>query len=287
MKSLLYVSSVILMIFTWPAQTESAPLLPMNVHFIDVGQGDSILIQTPGNKTILVDGGPQEAGKKVTSYLQDLEIDTIDLVIATHPDFDHIGGLIPIMKNFKVKQIIDNGKFHLTKTYAQYMNEIRKQDIPKKVAKEGQKIKLDSKLKIEVLNAYESQKNNNQSAIVLKISYKDIDFLLMSDVEMEQEKKLIKKSNIQSEIIKVAHHGSDTSTSLPFLKHVSPKVAILTYSPDNDYGHPVERVIENLDRMDVNIYSTAIFGDVIITTNGKNYFVMTEKDPFDNLDGAA
>lgn len=287
MKSLLYVSSVILMIITWPAQTESAPLLPMNVHFIDVGQGDSILIQTPGNKTILVDGGPQEAGKKVTSYLKDLEIDTIDLVIATHPDFDHIGGLIPIMKNFKVKQIIDNGKLHLTKTYAQYMNEIRKQDIPKKVAKEGQKIKLDSKLKIEVLNAYESQKNNNQSAIVLKISYKDIDFLLMSDVEMEQEKKLLKKSNIQSEIIKVAHHGSDTSTSLPFLKHVSPKVAILTYSPDNDYGHPVERVIENLDRMDVNIYSTAIFGDVIITTNGKNYFVMTEKDPFDNLDGAA
>lgn len=287
MKSLLYVSSVILMIITLPAQTESAPLLPMNVHFIDVGQGDSILIQTPGNKTILVDGGPQEAGKKVTSYLKDLEIDTIDLVIATHPDFDHIGGLIPIMKNFKVKQIIDNGKLHLTKTYAQYMNEIRKQDIPKKVAKEGQKIKLDSKLKIEVLNAYESQKNNNQSAIVLKISYKDIDFLLMSDVEMEQEKKLLKKSNIQSEIIKVAHHGSDTSTSLPFLKHVSPKVAILTYSPDNDYGHPVERVIENLDRMDVNIYSTAIFGDVIITTNGKNYFVMTEKDPFDNLDGAA
>ncbi|MED4475626.1 MULTISPECIES: ComEC/Rec2 family competence protein [Bacillaceae] len=255
----------------------------MEVHFIDVGQGDSILVETPNDKTILIDGGLPKAGNKVVSYLKKQKIKEIDLLIATHPDYDHIGGLIHVMKSFEVKQILDTGKIHLTRAFAKYAAEIRKQGIPKKVAKPNQRIDLDSDLTIRVLNAYLKDQSNNESSIVLKMTYNEMDFLFMGDATIEQEKKLMDKYDIQSEIMKVAHHGSDTSTSLEFLREVNPQIAILTFSVDNDYGHPVERVVENLDRIEANVYSTASFGDIIIRTNGKRFFIFPSRDPTDNL----
>jgi len=255
----------------------------MEVHFIDVGQGDSILVETPNDKTILIDGGLPKAGNKVVSYLKKQKIEKIDLLIATHPDYDHIGGLIHVMKSFEVKQILDTGKIHLTRAFAKYAAEIRKQGIPKKVAKPNQRIQLDSDLTIQVLNAYQKDQSNNESSIVLKMTYNEMDFLFMGDATIKQEKKLMEKYDIQSEIMKVAHHGSDTSTSLEFLREINPQIAILTFSVDNDYGHPVERVVENLDRIEANVYSTASFGDIIIRTNGKNFFVFPSRDPTDNL----
>lgn len=259
----------------------------MQIHFIDVGQGDSILIQTPSNKTILIDGGPPEAGEKVVSYLEKLKINKIDLLIATHPDIDHIGGLPKVMKSIKVEQILDSGKIHSTKTYVRYLNQIRNKAIPFSIAKQGDRIKLDPLLNIQILNAYEKSKNNNQSSIALKVTYKDVDFLLMSDVEQEQEKSLLKKYDLQAEIMKVAHHGSNTSTSFEFLQHVNPQIAILTYSRDNDYGHPVDRVIDNLNRINALIYSTAAFGDILIVSDGSEYVVFPEKNPIENLDEKA
>lgn len=255
----------------------------MDVHFIDVGQGDSIFIITPSDKTILIDGGPPEAGKKVAAYLEERNIEKIDLLIATHPDIDHIGGLPHIMKSFKISQVLDSGKLYSTKTYGKYLNQIWKEDIPVKIARKNEQVKIDPLLDIKILNSYEKNKNNNQSSIVLKISYKEIDFLLMSDVEMEQEKVLLKRQDLQSEIIKVAHHGSNTSTSLGFLKEVAPQAAILTYSIENDYGHPVDRVIENLYKVNATIYSTANYGDVVIRTNGNNYYILPQRSPINNL----
>ena len=237
---LLFLSSII-SIFNQPLiQVHSDSSSEMQVHFIDVGQGDSILIQTPSDKTILIDGGPPKAGKKVVAYLNKLGIKQIDLLIATHPDVDHIGGLKKVMKEVAVKQVLDSGKFHFTNTYANYAMEIHKQGIPMRVAKVNDRIKLDPEVNIKVLNANGKGKSNNQSSIVLKISYKAIDFLLMGDAEVEQEKTLLSQQDLESEIIKVAHHGSKTSTSLRFLEEVNPQVAILTYRVGNDYGHPVK-----------------------------------------------
>lgn len=255
----------------------------MSVHFINVGQGDSILIQTPSNKTILIDGGPPEAGKKVVAYLKKKKINKIDLLIATHPDIDHIGGLTHVMKSVEVAKILDSGKLYSTKTYAHYMKEIDKQKIPLEVAKENELIKLDKRMKIRVLNSYSGKKNNNQSSIALKVSFKEIDFLFMADVEREQEKKLLSKYNLEADIVKVAHHGSKTSSSLAFFQEVKPKVAILTYSKTNNYGHPVNRVIKNLNKVNAQIYSTAVFGDVVINTNGENYFILPERSPIEGL----
>lgn len=255
----------------------------MKVHFIDVGQGDSILIQTPANKNILIDGGSPKAGQKVVDYLEKTNIKKLDIIIATHPDIDHIGGLPHVMKSVKVDKIIDSGKFYTTKTYFKYMNQIKQDHIPITIATKGEYIHIDPSIKMKVLNTYERRKNNNQSSIVLKITYDDIDFLLMADVEKEQEKELQEQYNLEADIVKIAHHGSRTSSSLEFLQEVNPKIALITYSIKNKYGHPVHRVIENLNKINALIYSTAVFGDIIIQTDGKNFFIITEKSPIDGL----
>jgi len=276
--------TITILIFTIsPLHVYSESPLDLQVHFIDVGQGDSMLIETPSDKTILIDGGPPEAGSKVVSYLQDQQIEKIDLLIATHPDMDHIGGLPHVMEKIRVKRILDSGKLHNTSIYAAYLQQIRKQNIPVHIAMENEKIRIDPALSIRVLNTYGATKTNNQSSIALKLTYEEVDFLLMSDVEMEQEKKLMETHDVEAEIIKVAHHGSNTSTSFPFLKAVNPETALLTYSKENDFGHPVDRVIANLNKINAAIYSTASFGDVLIKTDGKRYVVLPEENPLQRM----
>ncbi|WP_249872776.1 ComEC/Rec2 family competence protein [Oceanobacillus saliphilus] len=272
-----------LFIFTYPVQGNNDSLPEMQVHFIDVGQGDSILIQTPQNRSILIDGGPPGAGKKILSYLEDLGIEKLDLLIATHPDIDHIGGLPEVIESIKIERILDTGRLHPTQTFANYINQIRNHNIPVQIAEKNVPIELDAMIDIEVWNAYERYKNNNKSSIVLKLSYGEIDFLFMSDVGKEQEKSFLEEYDVQAEIIKVAHHGSKTSSSLRFLQEVEPEVAILTYSKENDYGHPVEHVIDNLNQVNSMIYSTAAVGNVVINTDGFDYVVIPQKNPIKKL----
>ncbi|HLR07652.1 MAG TPA: MBL fold metallo-hydrolase [Bacillota bacterium] len=274
---------LLFLFFLLPPIVHSAQGGILQVHFIDVGQGDSILIQTPEDKVILVDGGPPKSGKKVIDYLKNEQIKNIDLVIATHPDIDHIGGLPKIMNStIGISKIMETGKFHTTRTYLRYIYHVKKHMIPVTVARVNQTIDLDEQMNIDVLNADEGKKNNNQSSIVLKIRYKDIDFLLMGDVGIEQEKKLPAKK-LQTDFLKVAHHGSNTSTSHDFLRNVKPKVAVLTYGDNNKFGHPVDRVINTLDMSGAAIYSTAAYGDIVISTDGKSYIIDTEKDPLMNM----
>lgn len=270
-------------LFVFPSEIEGEQIPEMQVHFIDVGQGDSILIQTPMNRTILIDAGPPEAGEKVVAYLEKLHIDKIDLLIATHPDIDHIGGILKVMKTIKVEEILDTGKLHPTKTFANYISQIRKQNIPVQIAEKNVPIEIDPMISVDVWNAYERYKNNNKSSIVLKVTYGDIDFLLMSDVEQQQEKSFLKEYDVEAEIIKVGHHGSKTSSSLNFLQKVSPEIAILTYSKENNYGHPVDRVIDNLNQVEAMIYSTAALGNIVLSTDGENILVFPEKNPITKI----
>ncbi|WP_047984706.1 ComEC/Rec2 family competence protein [Ornithinibacillus californiensis] len=263
------------------AYEEIAP--KMDVHFINVGQGDSIFIKTPGQKNILIDAGPPKAGKKVVKYLKGLGVKELDLIIATHPDRDHIGGLPAVMKEFKVKEILDSGKLHITRAYANYMNEIRKQDIPLTVAKAGKEVSIDTLLDMRILNAYGKRKNNNQSSIAFKLSYNDVDFLFLGDIEDKQENKIAKTYDVRAEIIKIAHHGSKSSSSEKFLEQVDPEVAVITYSKYNDYGHPVNRVINKLFELETDIYSTAVYGDLVIHTEGEHYVILPQRSPIQGI----
>jgi len=255
----------------------------MDVHFINVGQGDSMFIETPSGQNILIDGGPPEAGEKVVKYLKERGIDQLDLLIVTHPDKDHIGGLLQVMDHLTIKKVIDSGKIHTTKTYEKYIDRLNEYNIPVEVAKKNDYILSDDELTIEVLNSYQLAKSNNDSSIVLKIHYKDVRFLLLGDVERQEEKRLTDIENLEADIIKVAHHGSKTSSSIDFLHHVHPQIAVLTYSKNNEFGHPVNRVIRNLNKVNALIYSTAVFGDIVIQTDGDDYFIFPEKSPIDSI----
>ncbi|MCM3739518.1 MBL fold metallo-hydrolase [Oceanobacillus luteolus] len=282
MKKLIQLLIIILIVI--PHVTYTSASSPMRVHFIDVGQGDSMLIETPEDKTILIDGGEPKEGKRLVKYLKKHGIKTIDLMIATHPDFDHIGGLIEVMKHFPVSKVLENGEIRPTNTYAKYRLQLFKDDIPIKIAKENEKISVEEEVELHVLHAAQKNAENpNESAIVLKLTYHSIDFLLMSDVGAEQEKVIADKYSIESEVLKVAHHGSSSSSTLDFLKQANPEVSIITYSVVNDYGHPVKRVINNLLKLESQIFSTAAYGNIIVETDGNDYIVVPDMQPVERL----
>lgn len=282
MKKVLHLFFLLLLMI--PQITYTAPNSGLRVHFIDVGQGDSMLIETPDNRAILIDGGVPEAGSKLISYLKEQHIEEIDLMIATHPDYDHIGGLIDVLEHFPVRKVLENGEVQLTKTFAKYRFYLFKEQVPVQIAQADDKIMLAEDVQLHILHAAdEHAENRNQSAIALKLSYNEIDFLFMSDVEAEQEEAIAEKYDVNSEVLKVAHHGSNSSSTLKFLKKVNPEVSIITYSASNDYGHPVERVINNLAKVESQIFSTAGYGNIVVETDGKQYIVIPEMQPIERF----
>lgn len=249
----------------------------MAVTFLDVGQGDSVLIQTPAGKTILYDGGKKSAGEKIVSYLAKAGITSVDLLVASHPDADHIGGLIPVMEKIKVKKVLDSGKTHTSQTYFDYLTLIDKKNIPFEVAKAGQSVNLDSSLKVQVLNSTNSSNDNNESSIVLKITHGNVNYLLTGDVTVKNELEMIKKYNVKADILKAGHHGANTSTSQEFVNAIKPKVAVLSYGKDNQYGHPTSAVVSRLKASGAKLYHTALSGNITVTSNGNTYKVITER----------
>ncbi|WP_169907659.1 S-layer homology domain-containing protein [Priestia abyssalis] len=247
------------------------PMPAMKAHFIDVGQGDSSLIVTPNRKTILIDGGKQSAGEKVVAYLKKNGIASIDLVVATHPDADHIGGLLDVLQSVHVKKVLDSGKTHTTQTYMEYLNLIEQKAIPFEIAKTGNNINVDNAINIQVLNSGDAAEDNNEASIVLKISYGTVDFLYTGDAGLEAEAHMISRYHVEAEVLKVGHHGSETSSSQVFISAVKPKVSVLSVGADNSYGHPDSVVVNRLKAIGSNIYSTSASGDIIVTTDGKTY----------------
>jgi competence protein ComEC len=257
------------------SQTEEPGRL--RVHFLDVGQGDSMLIETPSHYTILIDGGDREAGEKVISELRKRGVEKLDLLVATHPDIDHIGGLLPVLEKIEVKKVLDSGKLYTTKTYQRYTELIEEKSIPVTIAEEGTYLTLDPLLSIQVLNANHLEATNNQASMVLRLTYRTIDFLLMSDAEAEQEENIGRTYEVESEVYKVAHHGSRTSNTLDFLKKVKPDYAVVSYGRDNQLGHPTKEVVQNLRQAGAILYSTAKGGTISIETNGLSCQISSEK----------
>lgn len=245
----------------------------MRLHFIDVGQGDSILIEAPNGQTMLIDGGTKGAGKKVVDYLTAQQISELHYVVATHPDADHIGGLISVLQSVPIHQFIDSGKVHTSATYEEMLTLIHSKNIPFHVPQTGDFIDVDEALTIEVLSADENAQDNNEASIVLKMTYDQFSALLTGDAGIEMEEQMMLTQNVSATVLKAGHHGSNTSSSRQFIEQVRPEVAILSYGQNNSYGHPHAEVIESLRQVNSKIYGTAESGDIVITTDGKNYEV--------------
>jgi competence protein ComEC len=255
---------------------ELANLKKLTAHFIDVGQGDSSFIVTPNGKTILIDGGKDSAGEKVVSYLRSAGVTTIDLLVATHPDADHIGGLADVINAFTINKVLDSGRAHTSQTYIDYIHLINAKNIPFQIAAEGSLISLDDEIQMIVLNSGTGDEDNNESSIVIKMNYGQIDFLFTGDAEIEPEAGMTETYNVEAEVLKVGHHGSNTSSSQIFLNEVKPKVSILSYGEGNSYGHPHAEVVNRLKSIGSNLYSTAVSGDIVVSTNGETFSVSTK-----------
>lgn len=284
-KAILIVLSVTLLIIIiqvfYPADN-------LKVNFINVGEGDCILIEAPNKINILIDGGgtPQsdfDVGNKIViPYLRRKGINEIDLLILTHPHLDHLEGLLPILKEFKVDMVLDSGLLCDSSEYKEFISLILEKGISYHKAKAGDNFIFSNNLEIFLLNPlydsdfYEESDFNNAS-IVVKLFYKNANFLFTGDIEEAAEKKLLVWQNIlQSDILKVAHHGSSTSTNLEFLDKVNPNIAVITVGK-NHFGHPSQKIIERLEDKNIQIYQTDEDGTVIIRTNGQEYWIRTLK----------
>ncbi|MGI6036065.1 MAG: MBL fold metallo-hydrolase [Limnochordia bacterium] len=255
------------------AQTAWAHL---DVHFLDVGQGDSIFIITSQEQTMLIDGGPEDAGwEVVVPYLEDLGVEGLDVVVATHPHADHIGGLLAVLESFPVERVIADGQLHTTRTYERFLTAVLEKDIPFHTPKRGESIALAGVDEIRVLHPGEDfLQGLNNNSVVLRLVYKDVAFLFPGDLEAPGEEVLLASGlPLGAQVLKVAHHGSKTSSTLGFLQAASPRIGVIQVGVDNVYGLPDEQTLENLEALGTTVLRTDEKGRILIRTDGRDWQV--------------
>jgi len=247
----------------------------LEVHFFDVGQGKAIFIEEPAGNQILIDGGPDNSViEKLSSAMPVFDRD-IDLLILTHPDADHLNGLIEVLKRYSVGQIIETGIADSSANYGIWHNLIKEKNIPMIMACAGQEIKIGEGFLLKILFpsqnlAGQSFKNTNSSSIIARLLYGKNSFLFTGDAEEPTEAYLIGSGAIvDSDILDVGHHGSKNSTSQEFLDAVSPEAAVIQVGANNRYGHPAQEALERLNG--VKIYRTDLCGDIDVLGNGEEY----------------
>ena len=260
-----------------PSPEPATPLTgELKVHFIDVGQGDAILIDLQDTE-ILIDGGDRSPG--VTAYLDQYVDGSIEVIVATHPHADHIGGLIAVLDAFTVDQIWHNGDTSDSKTYSDFMGCVNAEGAEVHTGRLHDIIKAGG-LELFVHHPANLEGSTNNNSIVLHLAYGNIDFLFTGDAEQEAEGHMMMLSSVrlpEVEILKVGHHGSRTASSSDFLSITSPEVAIYMAGVDNRYGHPHAETITALNQIGAQIYGTDINGTIIATTDGRTYSIMTER----------
>jgi len=247
--------------------------LALTVHFIDVGQGDSILIDL-GDTEILIDGGDRSPG--VVDYISAYVDGALEIMVATHPHADHIGGLIAVLDKFEVKEIWVNGDTSTSKTFQEFMSLINAENATIHEAERGKSIQVGV-LTFVILHPTKPLGTDvNNNSIVLSLSYGEIDLLFMGDAERQAESSML---NLISdiEILKVGHHGSRSSSSPDFLNLAKPEVAIYMAGVGNRYGHPHNETLDALNTIGARVYGTDTSGSIRVVTEGKTYTVQTTK----------
>ncbi|WCN36328.1 ComEC/Rec2 family competence protein [Aneurinibacillus uraniidurans] len=250
----------------------------LSVYYFDVGQGDSILIRTNKGENVLIDGGNNDKGKQVVRYLQALHIDTLDAVIGTHPDADHIGGLDTVIDNMKVQAVYTPKVTHTTITYEDFVKAVKRKGLKLKEAKAGVSLGLSGADAVFVAPVKSYGDDLNAWSAVVKVTYGENSFLFTGDAPVKSEKDMIAAGqNIRSNVLKVGHHGANTSTSQAFLSAVQPEYAVISAGKGNKYGHPTAEIIKRLQANGIKIYRTDELGTILSTSDGKN--IMFTKVP--------
>lgn len=242
----------------------------ISVTYLNVGQGDSELIQVNGIN-MLIDAGTNAGANDLVKDLKNRGIKTIDIAIATHPHEDHIGGMDEVLESFDVKSFYAPKVAHTTKTYENMLKAVKNEGLKIKQIKEGTKIDLGKDTEVQVYSPVKSEYEElNNYSPVMKISYGQNSFMFTGDAETLVEKEILSENkNLKADVLKLGHHGSHSSTSEEFLKAVDPSIAIVSCAKDNKYGHPHKETMSNLKKAGVTVYETFRDGDITISSNGK------------------
>jgi competence protein ComEC len=256
----------------------------LRVYFLDVGQGDAIFVRAPNGNQVLIDGGPTN---KVLSELGDVMPfydRSIDMVVLTHPDGDHLTGLIDVLDRYKVDHVIETGVVCNNPRCLQWDQELRDEKALITFAVAGYKIILDKNTYMTVLHPAESVEkqefnNVNDTSVVIRLIHKEQSLMLTGDIGTSQERRMVYTiSELDSDFLKVGHHGSKTSTGQEFLDAVTPIAAFIQVGERNSYGHPHETVTQRLEKNGIKYYRTDIDGRIELVLDGQNYKVITKNN---------
>lgn len=246
----------------------------MLVHYINVGQGDSELIQVNG-KNMLIDAGPRANEKDIISYLDKLKIKKLDYVIATHPHEDHIGNMTNIINKYEIGKFYAPKVEHTTRTFENMVKALKKNNLKINVIKEGtDTIDLGKNTKVLVYSpkadGYGKNTDLNDYSPIIKVEYGNNSFLFTGDAEKTEENYVLEKGyNLRADVLKLGHHGSSTSTTEKFLKAVNPSIGIISCGVDNTYGHPHKETLKKLEKYKIKIYRTDKDGNIVLQSDGK------------------
>lgn len=258
-----------------PFSNEQKDLL--TVTFLDVGQGDAAVLQC-GGQSMMIDGGKAKASSYIYSWLKKNQISHLDVMVATHTDADHIGGLSGALNYAKVGTAYCPLTSGTTKTFQSFVKYLKKQGKSITVPKAGDEFSLGG-AQVRILGPTDPQAEGNNSSIVLKVTFGDTSFLFTGDAERDEEQELLESGyDLESTVLKVGHHGSDTSTSYLFLRTVNPQYAVISVGADNTYGHPTETVLSRLRDADVKTYRTDLQGTITAVSDGKKVTFQTERN---------
>lgn len=247
----------------------------LTLEVIDVGQADAILL-THNDTSIIIDAGQSmrasDASKaKLFSSLGNADVKTL---LVTHQDYDHIGNAKRILEDYNVTKFIDNGHIHTSNTYEELLSNVNYTNLDYDIVSIGDSVSIWDDVNITVLSPSKLTSDVNDDSIVLKVTFGDFDALLMGDAGVSVESEVAKLSG-EVEMLKVGHHGSDTATSESFVSLTSPEISIISVGKGNSYGHPSDIVLKRLESIGSTIYRTDSDGNVIVDTNGVDYYVTT------------
>lgn len=251
------------------AEPAPSPEGSLEVHFIDVGQGDAVLIRC-GEEAMLIDGGTEDSGTRLRLYLKKQQITRLTYVVATHPDADHIGGLASVLYHVETETVLMTDRQADTAAYDNLMQTLRARGLSKTVPAPGQTYTLGEG-SFTILGPLSQAEDANNDSLALRLQFGEVSFLFCGDAEKEEEGELsLSLRTLHSTVYKVNHHGSATSSSWPFLLRVRPQYAVISCGRDNDYGHPHEETLKKLEQLNVEVFRTDRQGTVVAETDGKD-----------------
>ena len=266
-------------VFTVPLGTQAtdpstAPTLSdgahLQVHYIDVGQADCMLLECDG-KYMVIDGGNRADSSLVVAYLQNQGVEEIEAVVNTHPHEDHVGGLPAVLAVFPVKAVYGTSKVYSSSVYDDFLRYINQQSLDLQIPKPGDSFNLGSATVTVIGPVGSGYEDLNDTSLVLMVQFGDTKFLFTGDMEALAERELVDAGvDLKADVLKVGHHGSYSSTSYVFLREVMPTYGVITVGRDNEYGHPHADPMSRLEQAGVTLYRTDKMGNIVATSDGTN-----------------